>query len=61
MSTANTLATELGGYLNIKTRTELPNRGTKAEFGVLTTNSLTPEKFRTEILDSRSKQQEQSN
>lgn len=51
MSTADTLASALGGYLKVKTHTKLPNRGTKAEFGILTTNCLAPDKFIADILD----------
>ncbi len=57
ISTADTLASALGGYLNINTRTNFPNRGTVAEFGVLTTNSLAADKFRADILDYTEKQQ----
>jgi hypothetical protein len=58
MSTADTLASALGGYLKVKTHIELPNRGTKVEFGILTTNCLAPDKFRADILDYTEKQKQ---
>jgi hypothetical protein len=56
MSTADTLANVLGGYLNIQTCTISPNRGTKAEFGILTTSSLAPEKFHADIVSYTEKE-----